>query len=198
MADLDKRRFILGAAGAALASGMAGTARALPVAKDPQAAYFTNAILTTHDGRRVRFYDDLLKDRNVVINMMYTTCSGICPANTASVKAVREQLGARAERDIVFYSISLRPEMDTPAELAAYRKRYEITSRNWIFLTGRSRDIELIRRRLGFYDIDPRVDADLSQHTGMLRIGKVANQRWAMCPTASSTSQIVDSILGVV
>ena len=39
--------------------------------------YFPNHELTTHDGRTVRFYDDLLRGKTVLINFMYTDCDGI-------------------------------------------------------------------------------------------------------------------------
>jgi cytochrome oxidase Cu insertion factor (SCO1/SenC/PrrC family) len=37
--------------------------------------YFPNMELTTHNGDRVRFYDDLIKGKVVVINFMYTKCT---------------------------------------------------------------------------------------------------------------------------
>jgi protein SCO1/2 len=37
--------------------------------------YFPNVELTTHNGDRVRFYDDLIKGKVVVINFMYATCT---------------------------------------------------------------------------------------------------------------------------
>jgi protein SCO1/2 len=73
---------------------------AAPAHAARDAANFTNALLRTHDGRTVKFYDDLLKGKLVVINMMYTSCAGICPANTASLKAVQQALGKRVGRDI--------------------------------------------------------------------------------------------------
>ena len=36
---------------------------------------FPNVVLKTHEGRNVRFYDDLLKDKIVLINFMYATCT---------------------------------------------------------------------------------------------------------------------------
>jgi protein SCO1/2 len=36
--------------------------------------YFPNVVLTTHEGKAVRFYDDLIKDKAVVINMMFAAC----------------------------------------------------------------------------------------------------------------------------
>ena len=59
---------------------------------------------------------------------------------------------------IFIYSISLQPADDTPEVLAAYAKTYRVGP-GWLFLTGRPPDIELLRHRLGFVDIDPVQDA---------------------------------------
>ena len=37
--------------------------------------YFPNVELTTHNGDLVRFYDDLIKGKVVLINFMYATCT---------------------------------------------------------------------------------------------------------------------------
>ncbi len=39
--------------------------------------YFPNPTLTTHENEEVRFYDDLIVGKCVVINFMYTVCDGI-------------------------------------------------------------------------------------------------------------------------
>lgn len=39
--------------------------------------HFPNILLTTHQNKPVRFYDDLVKGRVVLINFMYTSCTGI-------------------------------------------------------------------------------------------------------------------------
>ena len=159
------------------------------------AAYFTNARLLTHEGTPVRFYDQLLKDKLVVINMMYTVCSGICPANTAALKALQQALGARVGRDIFMYSLTLRPQMDTPDALREYMRQYRVGP-GWTFLTGRPDQVDLIRRRLGFVERDPVADADLTRHTGMLRIGNLRTRRWSMAPALASTRQLVSAIEG--
>jgi protein SCO1/2 len=43
----------------------------------PHEHEFPNTVLRTHEGRDVRFYDDLIKDKIVLINFMYTNCQGI-------------------------------------------------------------------------------------------------------------------------
>ena len=74
-----------------------------------QARYFPNVELTTHEGKKVRFYDDLIKDKIVIINFMYAECKGICPGITANLLKVQKLLGNRIGRDIFMYSITLNP-----------------------------------------------------------------------------------------
>jgi protein SCO1/2 len=68
-----------GAAAAAALSLVLAACAAAPteVPPGPRADYFPNLVLRTQDDRPVRFYDDLLKRRIVVINVMYTSCDGV-------------------------------------------------------------------------------------------------------------------------
>jgi protein SCO1/2 len=154
------------------------------------AAYFTNSEFTDHNGRPVRFYDDIIKDKLVIINMMYTVCTGICPSNTANLLTVQQALGNRIGRDIHMVSLTLRPELDSPAALRAYIKQYGIAP-GWTFLTGKRASMETVRRKLGFYDSNPNDDAQLSRHTGMLSMGNDKLDRWCMMPALTATHQIV-------
>ena len=44
-------------------------------AREPFADRFPNVVLKTHEGRNVRFYDDLLKGKIVLMNFMYASCT---------------------------------------------------------------------------------------------------------------------------
>lgn len=158
--------------------------------------YFPNVVLTTHEGKRVRFYDDLLKDKIVTINMMYADCEGVCPGITANLVKVQKALGKRVGRDIFMYSITLKPEQDNPGALKEYAKMHGAKP-GWTFLTGAPGDIELLRRKLGFTNPDPKLDADKTQHIGMVRYGNEPLQQWAACPGMANASWIVESILFV-
>src|SRR5262249_12160932 len=74
--------------------------------------YFPDVVLTTHEGKKVRFYEDLIKDKTVAITMMYAECEGVCPGITANLVKVQRLLGDRVGRDIFFYSLTLKPEQD--------------------------------------------------------------------------------------
>ncbi len=157
-------------------------------------SHFPNAVLTNHLGKQMKFYDDLMKDKFVVINMMYAQCSeGICPISTLNMKRVQMALGDRIGQDIHMYSITLAPDFDTPKVLKKYAQDHK-TGPGWQFLTGKFSDIENIRKSLGFYDLDPAVDANRSQHAGMVRIGSDAYDRWMMAPTLGSHESILQVI----
>ena len=79
--------------------------------------YFPNTLLTDQDGRQVRFFDDLIKGKVVVINFIFTSCSDSCPLETARLRQVQKLLGDRVGKDIFFYSISIDPLSDTPGVL---------------------------------------------------------------------------------
>jgi protein SCO1/2 len=154
---------------------------------------FPNVTLTTHEGKKVKFYDDLLKDKIVLINFMYVRCEGTCPGTTANLVKVQQLLGDRVGKDIFMYSITLKPEEDTPKVLAAYAKAYKVKP-GWQFLTGSPKDIELLRQKLGFIDRDPVRDANKSNHIGMLRWGNEPHTLWAGCPASLAASKIVKEI----
>ena len=158
--------------------------------------YFPDVKLTTHEGKKVRLYEDLLKDRCVTLNFMYTRCQGICSPVTANLLKVQSLLHDRVGRDIFMYSFSLKPDEDSPEALRDYIKRHKVGP-GWTFLTGDPGDLELLRQRLGFTDPDPARDADKTNHTGMVRYGNEGLQLWAAFPGMSKPDAIAKSILWV-
>ena len=143
-----------------------------------------NVEFRTQDDRRVRFYDDLVKGKKVLINFMYTECSGICPRSTSNLVQVQKMFGDRMGRDVFFLSISLTPERDTPERLKAYAKVQGVGD-GWYFLTGSIDDVDRVRRALGVYD-----NTDLSQHTGILTYGNEAEGKWGATSTLANAEQI--------
>jgi len=156
--------------------------------------YFPNVVLTTHEGRQVRFYDDLVKDKLVTLNVFYTSCQVTCPAITANLVRVRELLGDRVGRDLFMYSITLDPEHDTPEVLKEYAASHNL-GQGWLLLTGKRDDIELLRRTLGFTWADPVRDANKDNHTGNLRYGNEPLMRWGAVPALAHASWIKTCIL---
>jgi protein SCO1/2 len=159
--------------------------------------YFPNVKLQTQDGKTVSFYDDLVKDKIVTINFFYAKCEGICPTVTANLAKVQKILGDRVGQDIFMNSISLKPEHDTPAVLKEYAEIFKAKP-GWTFLTGKPDDIELLRRSLGFTNLDPKLDKDKSQHIGNVRYGNEPLMLWAACPGMGSPEFLAKSISWVI
>ena len=140
--------------------------------------YFPNINLITQDGNKVKFFDDLIKDKVVAINFIYTSCVDSCPLETARMKNVKEVLGDRVGKDIHFYSISIDPKKDTPEVLKAYKKKFKIGP-EWTFLTGNETEIINLRKKLGLYlDESDNSKEDLENHNLNLIIGNQSTGRW--------------------
>jgi protein SCO1/2 len=150
------------------------SAQAAPKGSPWRSDYFPNVPLVTQHGETLRFYDDLLQDKVVVINFIFTSCNDVCPAETARLRQVQQELGGRVGRDVFFYSISIDPETDTPEVLKRYSETFEIGP-GWLFLTGEAEDIALLQKKLGLFIADL---PDPEDHNVNLIVGNEATGRW--------------------
>ena len=203
MPNVNRRQWLAASGSTLFAGGLSARAsggeakwKTVPPREKIRSRHLPNVPLTTHEGRRVRFYDDLIKDKIVVINFMYATCEGVCPRITSNLQQVQRLLGDRVGRDIFFYSITLKPEKDTPEVLRNHVAMHKIKP-GWLFLTGAPADVELLRRRLGFTDPDPVRDRDTANHIGNVRYGNEPLMLWAAAPGLSKPAAIAESILWV-
>jgi len=140
------------------------------------ANYFPNIPLVTHEGKSVRFFDDLIKGKVVAINFIFTNCPDVCPLETAMLREVQEILGDRVGRDVFMYSITIDPERDTPEVLRKYAEKFEVGP-GWLFLTGKKDDITLLRRKLGLYS-DEKGGDKLEAHSVSGIMGNQSTGRW--------------------
>jgi protein SCO1/2 len=134
--------------------------------------------VVNQDGKTVRFYDDLIRDKVVAINFIYTHCGNSCPAETANLRQVYKLLADRMGKDIFFYSISIDPKHDIPKVLKEYAERFRIGSDSgWSFLTGTKADITLLRKKLGLFRDDVEADK-LSEHNTSFLVGNESTGQW--------------------
>src|SRR6185295_2942926 len=112
-----RKRFILSALVIALgavlsAPGQVKTTTTAPQERSAAEKYFTNTELVTQDGKTVRFYTDVMKDK-----------------------------------DVVLVSITVDPEMDTPAQLKRYAEKLH-AGPGWLFLTGSKANVDFVHKKL--------------------------------------------------
>jgi cytochrome oxidase Cu insertion factor (SCO1/SenC/PrrC family) len=97
------------------------------------------------DGKRIKFYDDLVKGKVAFIQFIYTTCEPTCPMQGASLAKLQPMLGERLGRDVYFISVSIDPETDSPGRLKAWGAKLG-ARRGWKFVTGGREEIDRIIR----------------------------------------------------
>ena len=162
----------------------------VPHVGSPGPAIFTNAMLRTHENKVVRFYDDLIRGKQVLINLMYATCDGACPIVTANLVKVYDSLKERMDKDLFMYSITVKPEEDDPAALKNYAQMHRALRPGWTFLTGDPYDIETIRYRL-FAMNHIAIDTNIYGHTSFLMIINDATNRWLHVDPQASLATVL-------
>jgi len=207
MANLSRRKVLSWTAMAPLAiatSSVTGNIAAATVGGEPptkselarrrlQRLHFPNVPLLTHEGKRVMFYDDLVKGKTVTMNFFFAQCDGVCPLVNANLEKVQKQFGAELGTKIFMYSFTLKPEQDDVKAIKAYREMYHAQP-GWTFLTGKPEDLEKIRKGIGFTYPDPAIDADKTQHIGNVRYGNEPLMLWAACPGMANAKYLAESI----
>lgn len=71
----------------------------------------------------------------VVMTFLFTHCPDVCPALTYQMKRLSEELGDDYEESVVFLSVTVDPERDTPERLASFSSG---SNASWDFLTVNS------------------------------------------------------------
>jgi protein SCO1/2 len=145
---------------------------------------FPNIPLTTHRGRTVRFYDDLVKDRIVVINAISAGCPELCAGIMARLGEAQRLLAARFAEDVEFYSLVLRAGEDRVDALRASAEQFGVRGHRTL-LTGRPAEVEHLRRALGMNE-------------GVVRYGNEPRALWAACRGMATPEQIAEEIAFVI
>ena len=129
-------------------------------------------VLLDQHGNKVKFVSDVIGDRIVVMDFIYTTCTTVCPVISAVFGQVQSKLGDRLGDDVVLVSVSVDPVRDTPQRLKAYSKIHNAQP-GWIWLTGNKRTMELVLDGLGAYT------TNFEDHPSMVLIGDGRDGQWS-------------------
>jgi protein SCO1 len=130
-----------------------------------------DVVLLDHDGRKVRLYTDLIKDKVVIINFVFTSCTIICPPLGANFGRIQTALGERLGKDVHLISITTDPETDTPAKLRAWSAKFGARP-GWTLVTGEKAQIdEVLLALIG--DI-----ARKGEHASIVLVGSDVRGAW--------------------
>lgn len=174
-------------AGAASAHELHGSAPTAPGSFTPIAMTVPDVDVVDQNGRKLKFYRDLVEGRTVAINFVFTTCRTICPMLTATFSAVQNALGDRLGRDLFLISISLDPENDSAFELNAYAQNFGAKP-GWTFVTGEPANITRLLKALNANA------ADKDDHTAIALIGNGTDNTWQRAYGLDSSQMIAATL----
>jgi protein SCO1 len=157
----------------------------------PAQKYFTDVELLNQDGKKVRFYSDVLKGKTVVVNAFFTTCTSVCPPMNRNMEKIQEVLGDRVGRDVFLVSMTVDPETDTPARIKEYAQKFH-AGPGWIFLTGKKENLDWALYKLGQY-VEQKDD-----HKTIFIIGNEPTGLWKKAFGMANVAELIQAVESVV
>ncbi|WP_158279922.1 SCO family protein [Coraliomargarita sinensis] len=110
---------------------------------------------------------DLL-GKTCVINFIFTRCMNprMCPAATTRMHQLQKKVEEAGLEDVMFISMTLDPEFDTPGIFNAYATGREIDGSNFYFLAGPRQALFDLKKQLGILaSRDPEAIIDHTMRT---------------------------------
>jgi len=146
--------------------------------------------LVNQDGQRVAVRDLLGTDKPVLVNFIYTTCTAICPAMSATFTQVQQGLAGDSDK-VVMVSFSIDPEQDTPKALAAYAKRFN-AGPQWVFLTGSLEDSIAVQKAFDAYR------GGKMNHVPLTLLRAAPDATWVRYDGFASAADLIQDIRGAL
>lgn len=158
----------------ALAHGPGGHAK--PPGEAPRVPTRTevrvpDAQLLDGAGRERRLVSEVMRDRVVVVDFVYTSCSSVCPALSAIMASVQNDLTERLGSEVLLLSVAIDPANDTPRAIAAKAKELK-ASDDWIWLTGSHAEIATTLRAFGLQA------GGMESHAPVIMVGRASSTAW--------------------
>jgi protein SCO1 len=143
-------------------------------------------VLDQH-GNALHFYSDLIKDKTVAINFIFTNCTTICPPLAATFARLQKELGDKIGKDVHLISISVDPLTDTPERLKAWGAKFK-AGPGWTFVTGEKQEMDKLLNALG------AAVSNREDHTPAMIIGNDGKGVWTRTYGLAKINQIVGVI----
>ncbi len=103
--------------------------------------------LVDQSGRPLALRD--LRGKVVLLTFIYSSCADICPLITQAMVVLQQRLALEEQGRVFFLSVTVEPEVDTPAVLRAYARRHAADLSSWAFLTGNPKAVQEMWQSFG-------------------------------------------------
>ncbi|WP_324752791.1 SCO family protein [Roseovarius sp. Pro17] len=176
---IDRRTAMMGAAGTMLL-GRPSRAQHMHHGFDPTTPQPPSQLLREYQmptvplvdqaGTAVDLADELLNSGPVLMTFIFTTCPGICPILSSVVAGTIDMLGTDST-NVRFWSVTIAPDHDGPAELAAYGAMFD-AGPEWRLFTGAPEAINAVRVAFD-------ADSDIKMAHRALYLLRIEEDAWA-------------------
>ena len=144
-------------------------------------------VLLDQHGKEMKFISDVIGDRIVIMDFVYTSCTTVCPVISAVFGQVQNKLGDQLGDDVVLVSVSVDPVRDTPKRLKAYSATHKAKP-GWIWLTGNKRTMDEVLNGLGAYS------PNFEDHPAMVLVGDGRSGEWSRFFGFPSPDRLMDQV----
>jgi protein SCO1/2 len=148
------------------------------------ALHVPDVTLRDQDGKQVRVAE-LVRDRVVVMNFVFTSCTTVCSPMGANFGALQ----GHVDPDVRLVSVSIDPGMDTPARLKRWSAQFHAGT-SWTLLTGEPAEVTALLKALGVYS------ANRFSHAPILLVGD-GTGRWVRANGLIAPAEVVKMIRGI-
>lgn len=164
-----------------------GQAGATPVAPQSARINLPDTALLDQDGRNVRLKSDVIGERIVIVDFIYTSCTTVCPVVSAVMAQAQGRLAARLGRDVALVTVTVDPVRDTPARLKDYGARIG-SAAGWTWLTGAKPQVDEVLKGFGAYT------PNFVDHPPLVLVGDAKSGKWLRFYGFPSPDQLVTAV----
>ena len=177
----------------AKSTGTSEEVDATEVASEEKARrFFTDLEVVDQNGERLRFYTDVIKDKVVLINFLFTSCEDACPMVAQKLNQTRQAMVSSIRDDVWFVSVSVDANNDTPEAMKEFLRKQGADESRWLFLSGDKKNMDTIIYKLGQYT------REITAHSTMMLAGNARTRHWTrvlpMTPPGSIAQQLRELI----
>lgn len=132
---------------------------------------FPDVMLLDQNSKERRLKSEVIGDRIVVMDFVYTSCTTVCPVVSAIMGEVQQMLGGRVGREVALVSLTVDPVRDTPARLRDYA-RSRGAGAGWSWLTGSTTAVNDTLKGLGTWT------PNFEDHPVVMMVGDGRSGKW--------------------
>lgn len=146
----------------------------------PNAAHFPRTIVQDQQGRKAWFYEDLVKEKLVLISFTSSEGEKKYPMLDNLVK-IQEILKDRLDKDVFMYTFTTDPYRDGPEQL---KQLADSRGARWRFFSG---EVQSVQEVLASFNVRGRLNA-------LTWIGNETTGRWIRRPSRQAPLEIAELV----